>query len=322
VTGPDGSRRLDSPDDYVRLEIEAAINAKIPILPVLVGAAQMPTTKELPPSLHEITDHGGVSLRDDSWKRDVLRLTRAIERQTHSLPIAGTLRWRRAIPTHRWSAENQFEDSGTSRDLMPLQASGDVIARAGSPANMPYYEFDGRSYLSFQKPILPFGNTDRTVTLWIMFNELFPANAANRRTFVVFAYGHAGKRDETYHISLSKEFGFTFSNWGSSIASGTLPQEGRWHHVAVSNVGNRTSLYIDSIRVSASAFRINTSQDGALFLGGVPKSIVRRASIEGNYAWDNSLLAGRMADIRIFDRALTDSEISIEYKAGKRRVGL
>jgi hypothetical protein len=48
---PDGSRRLDQPNDYVRLEIQAALDRDIRIIPVLVEGAQMPTADQLPEEL-------------------------------------------------------------------------------------------------------------------------------------------------------------------------------------------------------------------------------------------------------------------------------
>ena len=43
-----GKRRLDEPGDYVRIEIEAALARGIPVIPVLVDQATMPSESKLP----------------------------------------------------------------------------------------------------------------------------------------------------------------------------------------------------------------------------------------------------------------------------------
>ena len=47
---PDGERRLDDPADFVRMEIETALNRGILVVPLLIGRVSMPSTTELPPS--------------------------------------------------------------------------------------------------------------------------------------------------------------------------------------------------------------------------------------------------------------------------------
>ena len=43
-----GRRRLDNPDDLVRMELAAAFEGELPVIPVLVGGARMPSGDELP----------------------------------------------------------------------------------------------------------------------------------------------------------------------------------------------------------------------------------------------------------------------------------
>src|SRR5215467_13810316 len=43
-----GYRRLDNPEDFVRIEIMAALARNIRVIPVLVGGASMPRSTELP----------------------------------------------------------------------------------------------------------------------------------------------------------------------------------------------------------------------------------------------------------------------------------
>lgn len=49
-----GGRRLDKPDDYVRLEIETALRRNVPVLPVLVDGAVMPGEADLPAALGKL----------------------------------------------------------------------------------------------------------------------------------------------------------------------------------------------------------------------------------------------------------------------------
>src|SRR5215472_12214630 len=51
ATDERGRRRLDAPDDFVRLEIEAALARGVRIIPVLAQDATMPRQAELPESL-------------------------------------------------------------------------------------------------------------------------------------------------------------------------------------------------------------------------------------------------------------------------------
>jgi len=48
MVSPNGVRRLDDPEDFVRLEIQAAIDRNVRIIPVLVGGASMPGSRDMP----------------------------------------------------------------------------------------------------------------------------------------------------------------------------------------------------------------------------------------------------------------------------------
>jgi hypothetical protein len=51
ITDENGRRRLDDPDDFVRIEIKSAIEQKKVIIPVLLQGANMPCEEELPTGL-------------------------------------------------------------------------------------------------------------------------------------------------------------------------------------------------------------------------------------------------------------------------------
>ena len=48
---PDGSRRIDDPEDFVHLEVATALERGVRVIPVLVDDAEVPKSTELPPRL-------------------------------------------------------------------------------------------------------------------------------------------------------------------------------------------------------------------------------------------------------------------------------
>jgi TIR domain len=73
-------RRIDETDDFVRLEIETALASRnIRIIPVLVEGAQMPSSAELPESIHQLARLNAFELSDHRWTSDVERLARTVE---------------------------------------------------------------------------------------------------------------------------------------------------------------------------------------------------------------------------------------------------
>lgn len=80
ITGPDGRRRLDDPEDLVRREVVVALRRGIPVIPVLLEGATMPAPSSLPAELQPLTRHQAVEISDTRWDFDVQRLITAIER--------------------------------------------------------------------------------------------------------------------------------------------------------------------------------------------------------------------------------------------------
>ncbi|HJW51895.1 MAG TPA: TIR domain-containing protein [Burkholderiaceae bacterium] len=71
ATDSKGKRRLDDPNDFVRLETAAALSRDIPVVPVLVQDAVMPTEQELPDPLKELAFRNGTELTHARWDSDV-----------------------------------------------------------------------------------------------------------------------------------------------------------------------------------------------------------------------------------------------------------
>ncbi|MGE3151817.1 MAG: toll/interleukin-1 receptor domain-containing protein [Nitrospiraceae bacterium] len=82
VTDRFSQRRLDVPNDFVRLEIAHALGHSIPTIPVLIEGATMPSEDDLPVDLRPLARLQGVPLSHVRWDEDVDRLFQAIEHVT------------------------------------------------------------------------------------------------------------------------------------------------------------------------------------------------------------------------------------------------
>ena len=79
VVDSSGVRRLDSADDFVRLEVEAALNRNILVVPVLVQGATMPRAADLPASLAGLVTRQAAGLDHAEFHDDAERLCDRLE---------------------------------------------------------------------------------------------------------------------------------------------------------------------------------------------------------------------------------------------------
>jgi len=80
MTDEHGRRRLDNTEDFVRLEIEAALSRRVLVIPVLVDGARMPRADELPPSLAALARRQALELSPARFDFDTRRLIRVLDR--------------------------------------------------------------------------------------------------------------------------------------------------------------------------------------------------------------------------------------------------
>jgi hypothetical protein len=85
---PSGDRRLDDPEDFVRLEIEAALARRIRVIPILVDSAVMPRTDQLPPSMAGLGRRQALELSPSRFESDTSRLLRVLDRTLTEVRMA------------------------------------------------------------------------------------------------------------------------------------------------------------------------------------------------------------------------------------------
>jgi TIR domain len=74
-----GCRRLDDANDFVRIELASALRRDIPVVPVLVQGAKMPSAEQLPEDLKELAYRNAVEVTHARWRSDLEILLQALQ---------------------------------------------------------------------------------------------------------------------------------------------------------------------------------------------------------------------------------------------------
>ncbi|MGB6162537.1 MAG: toll/interleukin-1 receptor domain-containing protein, partial [Pseudonocardiaceae bacterium] len=130
-----GRRKLDDPDDFVVLEIGAALEREIRVIPVLVDGAGMPDRYDLPDGLQGLALRNAVRLDHETFRSDFATLLDAVER------ILPTLAQKAAEPTARtgaratdWAIDKKHLDQALEANNLGvlLAEQGDVGGARGA----------------------------------------------------------------------------------------------------------------------------------------------------------------------------------------------
>lgn len=148
-----GTRRLDEPFDFVRIEVAAGLaRPDVVVVPVLVEGASMPAASQLPENMQALVRRHAVSVRDETWDADVDRLAAVIEKLVPALnevarakpkiiaAVAGAIALLIALvlwmPSRGPSGEPSPPAVSTSSSTSPAAApatGGGAAGAAGSP---------------------------------------------------------------------------------------------------------------------------------------------------------------------------------------------
>src|ERR1700726_697180 len=75
----EGRRRLDNPEDYVRLEVGTALKRGVRVIPALVEGASMPQPSQLPEDLKPLARRNALNVSHDRFRADSERLIDSVE---------------------------------------------------------------------------------------------------------------------------------------------------------------------------------------------------------------------------------------------------
>jgi hypothetical protein len=124
VKNEKGRRRLDNAGDFVRLEIEAALKRKVPVVPVLVDGATMPDESELPKSIADLAYRNAVELSHTRWRHDVGQLLTSLKKRENA----------KAQPNPPRTSRTPRQQGGTAKPKATTPSTAKPSERKTGPA--------------------------------------------------------------------------------------------------------------------------------------------------------------------------------------------
>lgn len=112
TTDPTGQRRLDDPNDLVRLELESALKRNIRVIPVLVDGITMPNASELPPGLAGLARRHAFEMSYSRFRDDARRLVQLLDRLLPAVDPASAAATRPAATPREQLAGRQQNTGG------------------------------------------------------------------------------------------------------------------------------------------------------------------------------------------------------------------
>jgi TIR domain/WD40-like Beta Propeller Repeat len=182
-----GQKRLEDPDDFVRIELEAALARSVPVVPVLVGHAPMPATSQLPSTLSSLAFRQSIEVRPDpDFHNDATRLVVALRQiidpsapkeDAASDSSPGKASAHTARPKHSWlpwllaaaATLAAFALAIPALKYLRLASPAETRTEIGAPPHAPApADFDGSIALSPDGRQIVFVETNNGVSrLWL-----------------------------------------------------------------------------------------------------------------------------------------------------------
>lgn len=144
VADGDGRRRLDDPNDFVRIEIDSAFRLHKRIIPVLVNNSRMPTARELPDTLKLLARLQAIRLTHEKFHSDVEELVTLLKAE---------------VGTNSAAAKDDFVKESPIRPPAFYFGVGETLANFGFPNEQEYiFEAEQAAYIRlsaahYQQPI-------------------------------------------------------------------------------------------------------------------------------------------------------------------------
>ena len=116
--------RLSDPKDFVRIEIAAALQRDVRVIPLLIEGARMPTIEELPEPIQGLAQRQAVEISHKRFDLDMEALVQTLRRLAKAPPQSPSAD---AAADRKKPNANRFSDAGVASPVVPDKPSIAVL---------------------------------------------------------------------------------------------------------------------------------------------------------------------------------------------------
>lgn len=198
-------------------------------------------------------------------------------------------------PLHEWSGRaNDLSGNGNHGTL-----NGGVTQGVAGRGGLTSYSFDGSDdYIEISRYSFISGFGPYTISAWVKFDS----------TGIQTVLSNGGGTGDRHNIGLNdsnNELCHSYYDGSSWITAGKRIEQGKWYHIAGVATGNQILAYING--------QLQTDSENNSFSDGAGNHI----SLSGTNQ-NTSNVDGSIADVRVYDRALSPQEVQHLYRQGSR----
>ncbi len=179
--------------------------------------------------------------------------------------------------------------------------------------------FDGDDYIALDKYVTPNSISEITVCAWVL-----PTDTTNKKFIISF------DRSESYRLAL-KDGGNTYVGWNTTDSNGKTDdlrtlvsyEDEKWHHVCgwykKSSTAVDKKIFVDADMVKSHSSNTHSGRNlGNSVRYGYIGWGSEASSFDGNgNIHQDDFMKGKIDDVRIYSRSLSDEEISALYFSEK-----
>jgi hypothetical protein len=195
--------------------------------------------------------------------------------------------------------------SGSGTQWYDLSGNNNTGTLQNSPTYSPSdggtLTFNGSQYISFSSPTnIPIGNSNYTISVW------FNPNSLGGNGLVGWGNWGGGNQVNAFRLGGSSLLNYW---WGNDLAASASITTNTWYNAIARFDGTNRQIWVNNVMIN---------QDTPGSGHNVPNADNMKIGVTNNTEYFN----GKISNVEIYNRVLSDSEIGIIFDNLKSRFGL